>query len=1231
MQIKSLIILSISRLFLFRLFAAIFQPIYSSETFRQRLSQELYEVRVFEGAPIGTKATLNEAFDKALLPFNSCFAQMDSDLDWLDFDPLRLVFETISEMPQNNNSRPAQFAVLHLLCPTKKHSLHFSVHITRRNRHAPKFLESDYKFYAPIDLSVGAEIGRVQVQDQDPIIYNSQVQLSILLSSSSTPILGSQPRRSANNLINSDEEQSLHWDITKEGLIIVKRSLRQLRLYKPYQIRLLAIDFGSPQLFSLANVSVIPVSVSAPQNVRVNIANTHYQIFQWDLPTFGIPERFRLILKRKPSNKNEGENKLILHQQMIEPTETITMTRVRLLPGEQVEICIWAVDAEGETPSEIINFQTVENAPQCDGQCSSANVGLPMCYFSSAHYLRQFRDSNGNLNCLCFAGFSGPQCDKLAQRVLEQYGGVDWPETAVNNSAFVPCPYNEDGRRLERSCGWDSQTETPVWATASQQISKQTEQRETGGGSCRTQSSVLVHLGVLANYGQRNEQTLSGLQSVMRFLSTLLQFPAFQSNIHSAHFDAKIAEHVAQVLDVLATKNFSALGGMGNNNDNSSRLLRRQIADYTKEFARRLPNPFLLQSPSGGLQMRVWDILPSSSTSSQLSTDKDLFDDPNIFLEDKKEENSLKEDEDDDGGVQIGSCFVQPPKGRRNNYARIARAVCFKNATIALFPTLDEFEIISGNPVLMLEVRKSRNGQKKKRNEDGIISNPSTFPSELTEEISEENRDREPLLVGFRLPSISMSIEDEDNHTCAHYDYNAQIWSISGVVVLSRESRPNGQILLCEVHGLKSSGVFAALPDRLFARTDLGLAKAFLLFFENFGPTISAAFTIVLSLVLLFSFSIFKRSNRPKQQTDPAHLTLLLSFILLHFFHFLLLIRPQLSSNSSFLWWRWWPDSNILFLIFQLSLLSFTSSIALLTTSIYSRIVRLEVRTALKGKSRRARSLATLLFSLVLPLSLSVLTLILDGQILEGLDSDDPHLQPFNWIFGLFLLLPLIISLGIAMGFGAYSFWYANRLLAASFSSTTVPTTSASNWPTDSLESPSTNSISTTPLLLQRSLLHRLGKVSGLSWLLLLFPISNLLVLLQPTETLKSLVLFILHLLTFICLYLFHFLLVKIQSKMPQQNNQLNGGGQLISNSSNGNGIYKNNNGNGNINQQQQQQLYFHQNGVGNNGINQTERMMLTIQEHGQLQPIAPGETLLYDRNNINNFNTTDNLSVKER
>ena len=98
------------------------------------------------------------------------------------------------------------------------------------------------------------------------------------------------------------------------------------------------------------------------------------------------------------------------------------------------------------------------------------------------------------------------------------------------------------------------------------------------------QSSVLVHLGVLANYGQRQEQTFSGLQSVMRFLATLLQFPAFQPAIPTAHFDAKIAEHVAQVLDSLVARNLSALGGGGN-----SSLLSDQVAKYAMEFIRRFP------------------------------------------------------------------------------------------------------------------------------------------------------------------------------------------------------------------------------------------------------------------------------------------------------------------------------------------------------------------------------------------------------------------------------------------------------------------------------------------------------------------------------------------------------------------------------------------------------------------------------------------------------------------
>ena len=60
-----------------------------------------------------------------------------------------------------------------------------------------------------------------------------------------------------NKLINSDEneEQSLHWDISKDGLIILKRSLRHLRLYKPYQV--LNIKFKIYYIFSIILINII--------------------------------------------------------------------------------------------------------------------------------------------------------------------------------------------------------------------------------------------------------------------------------------------------------------------------------------------------------------------------------------------------------------------------------------------------------------------------------------------------------------------------------------------------------------------------------------------------------------------------------------------------------------------------------------------------------------------------------------------------------------------------------------------------------------------------------------------------------------------------------------------------------------------------------------------------------------------------------------------------------------
>ncbi len=61
--------------------------------------------------------------------------------------------------------------------------------------------------------------------------------------------------------------------------------------------------------------------------------------------------------------------------------------------------------------------------------------------------MEQYRDVNG-LHCLCYAGFSGSQCDSVdkcdSERSVEMYGGVTWPPTFVNQTGHVPCPYNAD-------------------------------------------------------------------------------------------------------------------------------------------------------------------------------------------------------------------------------------------------------------------------------------------------------------------------------------------------------------------------------------------------------------------------------------------------------------------------------------------------------------------------------------------------------------------------------------------------------------------------------------------------------------------------------------------------------------------------------------------------------------------------------------------------------------------
>uniref|UniRef100_A0AC34GPB7 GPS domain-containing protein n=1 Tax=Panagrolaimus sp. ES5 TaxID=591445 RepID=A0AC34GPB7_9BILA len=526
-----------------------------SRRIRHADNNDMYEIRIYDNAAPGTKATLNEAFDKVMRESKNCYAQLDTDVDWIEFNSDFNMFLTIAHVP--STVQLTQPATLHLMCSSHKmQSVNFSIHVTRRNRHPPKFSKSDFIFYVPSVLKPGFEVGKLHVVDHDPIIYNSQLGLSIL------------------------GDQS-HWISDKNGSIMVRKSMNDLKLYKPIKLQMLAIDYGSPQLFSIANITVIPVSVSQPQNVRVNIANTEYQIFEWDSPEYGIAEKYRITVKRQG---------VTIYEQEIDGQETTALSTTQFAIGSDYVFIVTAMDVEGETPSDDHRFIVIKDDIQCEGECSDG--GRPMCFYGKFHKIEQYRDRSG-LHCLCWDGFNGPQCDVIescpGERSMEPFGNVNWPDTAVNNSAFIRCPYNADGIKLERKCYWDDKYGHVTWENVS------------ASDVCKKQSSILVHLGVLANYAQKEAQTVSGIVAVQRFLDTILTFPSFEPNSTSIQsYDTKVAEHAAQVIDTIISRNLSAIPGNISN-------IRSQLDNYLHRFSKRIPVPFTLESSREGLHFKTFE------------------------------------------------------------------------------------------------------------------------------------------------------------------------------------------------------------------------------------------------------------------------------------------------------------------------------------------------------------------------------------------------------------------------------------------------------------------------------------------------------------------------------------------------------------------------------------------------------------------------------------------------
>lgn len=53
--------------------------------------------------------------------------------------------------------------------------------------------------------------------------------------------------------------------------------------------------------------------------MRINVANTEYQIFDWEAPEFGVAEKFRVTVQRKHN---------VLFKLEVEGTETSAMSQV---------------------------------------------------------------------------------------------------------------------------------------------------------------------------------------------------------------------------------------------------------------------------------------------------------------------------------------------------------------------------------------------------------------------------------------------------------------------------------------------------------------------------------------------------------------------------------------------------------------------------------------------------------------------------------------------------------------------------------------------------------------------------------------------------------------------------------------------------------------------------------------------------------------------------------------
>ncbi|CAI4227526.1 unnamed protein product [Auanema sp. JU1783] len=499
---------------------------------------------------------MSSELQKEIERTKSCFGQLETDIDWIEYRSSRNAFYTTKVVHSSRNA-PDYIATLHLLCTgNRMHSIDLRVIISHRNHHAPTFLKQNYNFYVPISSAKDSLIAEIQVTDNDPVIYNSE------------------------RLLTFTKEEKM-FEINGNGSIFLKTSLENEVAYRPIRTQVLAIDYGSPQLYSIVNLTIVPVTVSAVRDLSVNVATSDYQILQWDLPSYGHADRYRLIIRKEHE---------IVYEDELDGTKTKVLTKVSIASEGKFSYQLISMDASGQTPSDIQYINVIHKDLTCAGECSRG--GSPLCFYGKYNRIEQFHDEHG-AHCLCFPGFSGISCSNVAtcmmDKTISAYGGVDWPEVSTNITSKLHCPYNmmDDSIYLERTCLWDKNFNQAIWS------------RISGEDQCKTQRSVLTHVGVLGTF-LGNAHSVSTINTVAKFIKDLMKVPAFSLDKTHAHFDQKIAEDVTRLIDILMPLKIDRMSG-------NATLAKTYMFSAILELSKRLPVPISLSSPEHTVEMKALD------------------------------------------------------------------------------------------------------------------------------------------------------------------------------------------------------------------------------------------------------------------------------------------------------------------------------------------------------------------------------------------------------------------------------------------------------------------------------------------------------------------------------------------------------------------------------------------------------------------------------------------------